>query len=65
MGEPAPERLRTARRYADWAGSTIDDGFDYTHGRNLWQEKLDYTNNWLAAHISDAQARGAARHRVG
>ena len=44
--------------YADFAGSTIDDGFDYTHGRNLWQEKLDYTNNWLAAHISDAQALG-------
>ena len=44
-------------RYADWSGSTINDGFDYTHGRNLWQEKLDYTNNWLAAHISDAQAR--------
>ena len=43
--------------YADWSGSTINDGFDYTHGRNLWQEKLDYTNNWLAAHISDAQAR--------
>lgn len=47
-------------RYADYAGSTIDDGFDYTHGRNLWIEKLDYTKNWLAAHISDAQARTSA-----
>ncbi len=45
-------------RYADFAGSTINDGFDYTHGRDLWKEKLDYTNSWLSAHISDADAIG-------
>ena len=45
-------------RYADFAGSTINDGFDYTHGRDLWKEKLDYTNSWLSAHISDADALG-------
>ena len=45
-------------RYADFAGSTIDDGFDYTHGKDLWKEKLDYTNSWLSAHISDADAIG-------
>ena len=52
-------------RYADYAGSTIDDGFDYTHGRDLWIEKLDYTKNWLAAHISDAQARTSALMSAG
>ena len=52
--------MEARARYADYAGSTIDDGFDYTHGRDLWIEKLDYTKNWLAAHISDAQARTSA-----
>ena len=45
-------------RYADYAGSTINDGFDYTHGKDLWKEKLDYTRSWLSAHISDANAIG-------
>ena len=45
-------------RYADYAGTTINDGFDYTHGKDLWKEKLDYTKSWLSAHISDADAIG-------
>jgi hypothetical protein len=36
----------------------IDDNFDYTHGKDFWKEKLDYTNSWLSAHISDANAIG-------
>jgi hypothetical protein len=44
--------------YADFAGNEINDGFDYTHGKDLWKEKLDYTNSWLSAHISDANAIG-------
>ena len=47
-----------ACRYADFAGSTVDDNFDYTHGKDLWMEKLDYTRSWLSAHISDANAIG-------
>ena len=46
------------RRYADFAGSKINEAFDYTHGNDLWKEKLDYTNSWLSAHISDANAVG-------
>ena len=46
------------RRYADYAGSKINEAFDYTHGNDLWKEKLDYTNSWLSAHISDANAIG-------
>ncbi len=46
------------RRYADFAGSTINDGFDYTYGKDLWKEKLAYTQSWLSAHISDADAIG-------
>lgn len=46
------------RRYADYAGSKINEAFDYTHGIDLWKEKLDYTNSWLSAHISDANAIG-------
>ena len=45
-------------RYADFAGSTINDGFDYTYGKDLWKEKLAYTQSWLSAHISDADAIG-------
>ncbi len=44
--------------YADFEGSTINDGFDYTHGKDLWKEKLHYTRSWLSAHISDANAIG-------
>ncbi|CAL8463261.1 g2795 [Coccomyxa elongata] len=44
--------------YADYAGDVIDDNFDYTHGKDFWKEKLDYTNSWLSAHISDANAIG-------
>ncbi|CAK0785155.1 hypothetical protein CVIRNUC_008361 [Coccomyxa viridis] len=44
--------------YADFAGSKINEAFDYTHGNDLWKEKLDYTNAWLSAHISDANALG-------
>ncbi|KAK9917541.1 hypothetical protein WJX75_005540 [Coccomyxa subellipsoidea] len=44
--------------YADYGGSVIDDNFDYTHGKDFWKEKLDYTNSWLSAHISDANAIG-------
>lgn len=47
-----------ACRYADYAGDVIDDNFDYTHGKDFWKEKLDYTNSWLSAHISDANAIG-------
>ena len=47
-----------ACRYADYAGDIIDDNFDYTHGKDFWKEKLDYTNSWLSAHISDANAIG-------
>lgn len=46
------------RRYADFAGSKINEAFDYSHGNDLWKEKLDYTNSWLSAHISDANAIG-------
>ena len=46
------------RRYADFAGGKINEAFDYTHGNDLWKEKLDYTNSWLSAHISDANAVG-------
>lgn len=45
-------------RYADFGDGTINDGFDYTHGKDFWKEKLDYTNSWLSAHISDANAIG-------
>lgn len=50
--------LVLACSYADYAGDVIDDNFDYTHGKDFWKEKLDYTNSWLSAHISDANAIG-------
>ena len=46
------------RRLADFALSTINDGSDYTYGKNLWKEKLAYTQSWLPAHIKDADAIG-------
>jgi hypothetical protein len=36
----------------------LDEDFDYTHGMDVWMEKLDYTRSWLSAHISDANAIG-------
>ena len=56
--QESPRAARLACRYADFAGSKINEAFDYTHGNDLWKEKLDYTNAWLSAHISDANALG-------
>ena len=55
---PQAQPSGVLRRYADFAGNKINEAFDYTHGNDLWKEKLDYTNSWLSAHISDANAVG-------
>ncbi|CAG9467721.1 unnamed protein product [Pedinophyceae sp. YPF-701] len=47
--------------YADFCDVPyVNPSFDYTHGCDLWREKLDWTRNWIAAHIEDAKSIGKA-----
>eukprot|EP01024_Parvocaulis_polyphysoides_P060022 TRINITY_DN6512_c1_g1_i1.p2 TRINITY_DN6512_c1_g1~~TRINITY_DN6512_c1_g1_i1.p2 ORF type:complete len:298 (-),score=37.56 TRINITY_DN6512_c1_g1_i1:472-1365(-) len=42
--------------HADYCGFINQNKrFDYTHGCDVWKEKLEYTQQWLAAHIEDVK----------
>ena len=44
--------------FADYSPWMSNKAFDYTSGSEVWREKLNYTERWVAAHIADADKLG-------